>query len=455
MNKHVPQVTIIGAGIVNLITAYYLSKKGYTIQIIDKTNNPFSNIIWIQQGATYGGENARMYSLTEADNYNEKSSKIYSNMTNIFENSIQENGWRVLDEFGEAEKEWIKNFKAVDSTSAKTYSKDIYNFNILSGTLWKELIRKEKSIFENTNLKHGIIRIYSDRKVFNAAQKLHKKLGSFIKAIEEPELSIHLPCYQNAIKENMLGGVMKVKGFTLQIHDLCKNLINYLQKEGVVFYWNRALEGVIKNAKGEVIGIKVEDEIISSKYIIISIGAYAGSTFDNLLTKNKIHGVLGIWLSVPNVYNLQHSFKIHKQNHVGEDTNVTLVEVNGQKKLTLGSGYGYLGKMNANNVSIDLLKPLYESLIQTTKTYFREAYEESLIDNSLFENWKYCVRPFTPNGLGVFEVINNVSGGNTIITGGHNTGGFTQSPIIANSILEFIQNKHTTMATLYHPDRKN
>jgi len=77
-------------------------------------------------------------------------------------------------------------------------------------------------------------------------------------------------------------------------------------------------------------------------------------------------------MAISDIYDSKHSFKIHKNDHVDENANVTLVNKNRRKRLVLGN----------------------------------------------------------------------------------NTGGFTQSPIIANSILELIQNKHTSMATLYHPNRK-
>ena len=44
-------------------------------------------------------------------------------------------------------------------------------------------------------------------------------------------------------------------------------------------------------------------------------------------------------------------------------------------------------------------------------------------------------------------------GGKCIITGGHNTGGFAQSPAVAQAVLAAIQGRKHGMHHLYHPDR--
>ena len=253
-----------------------------------------------------------------------------------------------------------------------------------------------------------------------------------------------------------LVGVMKTQGFTLQIHDFCQKLIALLEEGGVVFHWNMELEEIVKNGKDEVIGLKVAGDMLRADHYVLSLGAYAGSALDNVLCKNKVHGVLGIWLFLPDVYQLNHSFKIHKDGHIGEDTNITLVEEAGQKKACPRIGIWLCRKnMKKNKIGLDELKPIYESLIRTAKTYYRAAYEEALSEGSLYENWKYCIRPFTPNGLGIFETLSNVGGGHTFITGGHNTGGFTQAPVVGQSIVDFLGNKKTTMEDVFHPSRTN
>ncbi|MEO0041781.1 MAG: hypothetical protein RL329_1229 [Bacteroidota bacterium] len=446
-------ITIVGAGIVNLISAYFLSKQGHQITIIDKAKNPFLAKRWQQQGATFGGENARMFSITEADNYNEKKSVIYKDMAHLFETNVQNDGWSVLSTPTAAEAEWIQQFKSVDAADAYRFADEIYGFTIQSGALWDDLIQKEPCLFENTHLKHDIVRLYSAVSDFQAAQRLHKRLGSFIEVLTSNQLAHFYPEGNKIAVQKSLGGVMKVKGFTLQIHDFCQNLISYLEKKGVVFHWEQSFSGIEKNRDGEVVGLKVGNQCLISDYNVLSLGAYSGNLFHNTLSHNKIHGVLGIWMTLPNVYGLEHSFKIHKDGHVGEDSNVTVVEEKGKQQLVFGAGYGYVGNVTQNTVDLNQLKPIYDSLWQTAKTYFPEAYEQGVADGLLAQPQKYCTRPFTTTGLGIFESISNENGGATFLTGGHNTGGFTQAPIVAKTLVEIINGKKALMPNKYHPMR--
>src|SRR5690606_32755249 len=110
-------------------------QRGYEVKIFDKGNNPYSENNWKMSGATYGGENARMYSITEADNYNEKNSEIYSDMMDIFDTDIKHSGWKAIKEFSSNEMNWVKNFKSVDPVNANAFSNDIYTLNIASGSI--------------------------------------------------------------------------------------------------------------------------------------------------------------------------------------------------------------------------------------------------------------------------------------------------------------------------------
>ncbi|MEM7039418.1 MAG: hypothetical protein AAF570_20765 [Bacteroidota bacterium] len=155
---------------------------------------------------------------------------------------------------------------------------------------------------------------------------------------------------------------------------------------------------------------------------------------------------------MPNLYpELQHSMKIHKTGHVGEDTNVTLIEQNGKPVLVLGSGYGYTGNATKNEVRNEQLKGLYDSLKETAQVYFPEAYAQAF--PTIDAAQKYCVRSWTPTGLGVFETIPTENEGNLIITGGNNTGGFTQAPQIAEAVLAELAGVPHPMHSCYAPHR--
>ena len=448
------QIAIVGLGIVNLVTAYFLARKGYKLVLIDKTPAPADCKNWEKFGCTYGGENVRMYTYTEADNYNEKGSQLYSKMDEAFEQVIDKDGWLVRDKvlLNEQEQAWIQDFHSVSYEQANLFAKDIYEVNINSGTIWQQWMNEAPELFEDVDYVPDILRIYSEAADFQAAQKLHSSLGSLTNAMSLEEVLMKYPGFQRAYQTNMLGGCMMVKGFTLKVQNFCDKIIEFLKNDGAEFRWNTTFSGIERDSSGAVNGIYLDNKLEQFHSYVLSLGAYAGTTLNNTQTNNQLHGILGVWLTIPNLYpELKHSMKIHKMGHVGEDTNVTLINQNGQAVLVLGSGYGYTGNATNNQIQLGELEGIFDSLKHTAKTYFPEAFEaaESYIDQTK----KYCIRAWTPTSLGIFEVIPSQGGGRLIITGGNNTGGFTQSPYIADAVLDTLNNKTHPLQSIFDPQR--
>ncbi len=448
------KIVLVGAGVVNLVTAYFLAKHDYELVIIDKAPSPLSKKAnWKNQGCTFGGENVRMYTYTEADNYNEKGSQLYADMGDIFNKQIAEEGWLVnpASSLNEAEKAWVNNFRTVTPQEANQFAEDIYTVNINSGTIWDKMMVEDSFLFEDVDFLPEILRIYSEEEDFQAAQKLHRRLGSFKRTFKMADYIKAHPVFQYARATDMFGGCMITEGFTLKVQDFSIKIIQFLESKGVDFRWEHTFQGIKKDALGRVKGIMVEDELLSFNSYILSPGAYTSTTLKGTLSDNQLHGVLGVWLTIPNVHpELKHSMKIHKTGHVGEDTNITLIEDKNGKQLVLGSGYGYTGNSSKNHVRLEQLEGIFDSLKHTARTYFPDAYEASL--SYLDETQKYCVRSWTPTGLGLFEV-QEAPKGKLIITGGNNTGGFTQSPYIADAVLATLADKKHPMQHLFHPMR--
>jgi len=65
----------------------------------------------------------------------------------------------------------------------------------------------------------------------------------------------------------------------------------------------------------------------------------------------------------------------------------------------------------------------------------------------------YCIWPWTPSGLGLFETAETSDGGLVVITGGHNTGGFARSPSVSRAVFAALRGHEHPMHTLYHPRR--
>jgi D-amino-acid dehydrogenase len=96
---------------------------------------------------------------------------------------------------------------------------------------------------------------------------------------------------------------------------------------------------------------------------------------------------------------------------------------------------------------------MYRGIEDSIKHFFPTAYSEALQSGLLSASRRYCVRPWTSSSLGVFEAISTAQGGKLIIAGGHNTGGFAESPAIALAVLAALRGEFHPMHQLYHPNR--
>lgn len=465
MNKDVSKTTVllVGAGIMNLITARLLAKNGYQVRVVDQGPDPRScgPKDWTCLGVTSGGHNARMFTHTEADNYNEQGSQIYQDMQSIFRKTVSNGGWSVKlpKDFSVAEHAWVDAFERVPSWMAATFKKNIHEVNCESGRIWKELMATDPQLFEDVGLHQDILRLYVEPIALDASVKLNQRLDAFLQAPPLEEFLKSYPEFRSAAESDHLAGGITVGGFTVNVHLFVAKLIDQITTLGGQFVWNNRVESIQRNQKGEVTMFKSRNGDLKADHFVVSPGTTGDALLSGTASENLVHGVLGIWLQIPNMEpQLQNSMKIHRKGHKVEDINVTVAKdrETGEDILIFGGGYGYVGLDRPAPNSTEL-NALYDELEEVARIYFPRGYAaaKKLGPQAMYPggNRKFCVRPFTPTGLGLFEKIPAASGGHLIITGGNNTGGFAQAPAVARAVLRSFMGERDPIHVLFHPDR--
>ncbi|KAI2616099.1 nucleotide-binding domain-containing protein [Hypoxylon sp. NC1633] len=452
-------VLLVGAGIMNLMTAELLAAHGYQVRVVDAGPDPRSCKDWTRLGVTNGGGNARMFTHTEADNCNERGSKIYQNMQPIFRRTVRDGGWSVKPpkDFTAAELAWVNAFEQIPAWLARTFKENIYEVNRESGNLWKEYIKTYPQLFEGVGLCEDILRMYVEPVALDAAVKLNRQLGAIIQATSTEEFLSANPGFRPAAASNHLSGGITVEGFTVNIHLFVAKLIDRITSLGGEFVWDCKVEGFQRNSQGEVTKLESQLGNLEANHFVVSPGVTGNALLNGTACENLIQGVLGIWLQIPNLHpQTQNSIKIHRRGHRVEDINVTVVKdaETGEDILIFGGGYGYVGLDRPPPDSPELAA-LFDELEQVARIYFPQGYAAAKERDTMYPGGKrkFCVRPFTPTGLGVFERIHTASGGHLIITGGNNTGGFTQAPAVARAVLRALLGEHDPIHVLFHPDR--
>jgi len=448
-------VILVGAGVVNLITAAALVHHGYEPLILERAPDPRAAAPWTEFGCTRGGGNARMFTLTECDNYNEKS-WLDGAANTMFRRPISHTGWLVCEPgtLSDDEGRWIEEFETIPPWLAAVYNDDIFGLSRAARAHWDELMAAHPELFEDVGLHPGILRLYSDPDHYEWSVVRQMRTGAFLARLTPRELAEKYPALAEPCESGVFAGGIEVVGFTLNVHDFLARLVGHLEERGVRFEWQREVEAVVVDADRAVTGVSSRGELLTAGHYVISPGAYGNHLLKGFRSAGRIHGVLGVWLTLPNLEpKLTHSLKIARRGHKAEDANVTLGRTRaGEEVLIYGSGYGHTG-LDPRNIAPAQLDELFAAVEENARTFFPHCYDAALASGLLSSSQRYCVRPWTASSLGVFEIGPAKSGGVLVITGGHNTGGFAQAPAVAAATLAAMRSAWHPMHELYLPDR--
>lgn len=450
------QVVLVGAGIINLITAIYLVESGYQVTLLDRSPAP-GGADWRRYGGTHAGDDARMFTLTEMDNYSNRN--FLGRPHDRFHRTIDRNGWlaKAHDPVDAAENAWLKDYARIPSWLARVYNDDVFLFNAEAQENWKRMRHDHPWLFEDVMFTDGVLRVYSDRAQLDESLARHRRLDAVLHELSSIDIAREFPAFARPVARGALIGGFLVPGFTVNVHKFTRKIISMLESRGVAFYWETPVTAVERDSSGAVIGFNCVEPIPDTAHVVVSPGAHGNELLAGSPCAEKIHAVLGGWIRVSNRgLNLGNSVKVARRGQVAEDANVTVaVDESGQEVLIVGSGYGYLGT-NPDAVDSHQLTALRLSIQDTIEELFPDRVPLRPSSHA-GENYtfKFCVRPWTATSLGIYHVETTAHGRLFVINGGHNTGGFAQSPTVAQAVLASLSGRWHPMHALYHPERFN
>ncbi|WP_431044539.1 NAD(P)/FAD-dependent oxidoreductase [Streptomyces sp. P1-3] len=444
-------VALVGAGVVNLITALRLLRDGYEVAVYDASPDPRNAAPWTAYGCSRGGGDARMFTLTEADGYHwpPGSGPV------PFHRPVKESGWRIATPatLSAQDLDWAEDSAGIPPWLARSYTEDVLLFNQVARDLWRELAWREPALFDDVGLREGILRLYTDPNRLRAQVARQRRLGAARAVLSPDEVAERYPALRDACAARALAGGIEVVGFTVQVHRFLAALADLLEQAGARLHWDCPVTGLSRDAHGLPDGLIRAGGRVRADHYVLSPGAYGGQLLRGTVSQGLIHGVLGAWLSLPNpAPRLENSLKISFSGHIAEDANVTVVTApNGESRLVVGSGYGWTGS-DPENIDPGELDALYGAIEDTAARFFPGPFEEARDAGLAKENRKHCVRPWTASSLPVLEIA-NAAGGLLVVTGGHNTGGFAQAPAVAQAVADALAGQAHPMHVRYHPDR--
>lgn len=164
-------VTLVGGGIVNMITAYYLVNAGYKVTVLEGASDPTASANWRLQGCTFGGNDARIFSLNEGRQHLFKGYKYTSATNTQFKLRVRDGGWLIHspNEHDAYIRDWCDVSQRLPLWLAGRFDRDIISFNQESAPLWRKMMADSPALFHGIGFKDGLLRLYATSERYNQA----------------------------------------------------------------------------------------------------------------------------------------------------------------------------------------------------------------------------------------------------------------------------------------------
>ncbi len=454
------RIVLVGAGVVNLVTALSLVENGYKVSVLSNNPRPETNEHWKLHGCTFGGSDARIFSFNESRQHHYRGTPFEEILNDQYRKTIEDGGWLCCStsSLREEDLEWIREFEAYPQWMFEKIQQEIIQFNRESYEDWKRIITNYPLLFTNTGFVNRLFRIYETEPLLNKGRVAEKEIGSFIRDLEQSDYEELLTCSRELLTDGRISGGLEVNGFGINIHKFSRQLILMLEKMGVEFNWDEQVQRIDYTSTNQVDALITSKRVIKAQYVVVSPGVANGNFLKRTASFGQIGAMMGCWLTLPNnEVQLKYPIKVARSGFASQEAAAGANIVpgtadDGSPVIHISSGHGFIG-LNPHNINHGHLNSLSLAVHETAKRMFPRAYE-SCVRRGLFSvEPRYCIRPWTPSCLGLFEIKPTAGGGLFIVTGGHNTGGFAQSPVIAQAVLDAIEGRCNQMHYKYHPDR--
>ncbi|MBT2531248.1 FAD-dependent oxidoreductase [Arthrobacter sp. ISL-48] len=436
-------VLFVGFGVVNAICALAISRLGARVTVLDRSPDPRSGGAWDSYGASRGGMAARMFTYTEADQYRSLSQQNrFAPSSSVFDRRPSEGGWDIRSDRGRPEDgQWTRTHMEVSPEQATRLEKKILQFNMEAAPLWEHILGS-LPVSEQLSYRPEILRLYDESDDLERAEQRHIKLSSLLATVRPEDLEDRIPMVTPKTTTRLAGALI-TRGFTLDVHYLMALVADELEASGSSLRFSVDVTEACTDSRHGFLGVIADDSFVTADYVICSPGVYGEKFLASTGVQVPLAGVAGLWHDVPNVYGQNASLKIHRRSAVAQDANITVQGEGAASRLIFGAGYGFVGT-DPRNIDKKSLQAIRSDLDDLVRTLAPEAYEAAGGRSWLAEESRFCIRPWTPSGLGLFSVSPG-SKSQLVITGGNNTGGFAQAPSIAAAVVAFVNGQHHPM----------
>ena len=232
------KITVVGAGITGITTAYFLAKAGHEVVIYDKRKYP-------AMATSYA--NGGQLSASNAETWNS-----WKNITKGMKWMLKADAPLKFNPSFDIDKyTWILKFiRAIPQAQHNTLK--TCEWALKAHSLYKQIAKEESISFDM--VEKGILHIYTDKNEFENAKKVNKiynKAGLERWEVSAKECLEIEPALVPPPK--LLGGFFNETDFTGDIHKFCVNLFHVLKTRYKVKHIQKELNTLREIPKGPVV----------------------------------------------------------------------------------------------------------------------------------------------------------------------------------------------------------
>ena len=282
------KVTILGAGINGVLSAYFLARSGCEVTVLEKAD---------QAGEGCSQANGGQLSFSNIEPWSS------TPISQIFKAALFPNSFLSVSDF--KNKEFLKwsfdFFCNSNKKKSKEISKRIFKLGKLSREVLAEIMANEKIDFHYKQ--DGLLYFYSSEKKFNQAiigAKYKKSLGINLKILTADECVKREPTLTKIYDEKILkGGILypddasgDCLAFLKGLELVCKN------KLGVKFLYNHEVKNILTNHQ-KITGINTNQGVFTADIYLNCLGVFGNDLLKGIKINSGIYPIKGHSLSIP------------------------------------------------------------------------------------------------------------------------------------------------------------
>jgi len=410
-------VIVIGGGIIGLCSAYYLTKQGHQVTVVDQSN--------MDAGASYVNAG-----------YLSPSHIIPLSAPGVMKQGLK---W-MLDKSSplyikpRLESDFIKWVLAFNKSCRESHVKKaapvIRDISVLSQTLFDEI--KQGEGFTNHYDKKGLLMLCQTEHMLEEEMKvalMAQDLGLEAREVSSDELKTLEP----DVEIDAIGAAYFKCDHHSTPHEFMKEMKAHLSKVGVLFRINEKVKEIQLGDKG-IVGIVTDKEKLKADEYVMAAGSWSG-----ILSKK-----LGLEL-------LMQAGKGYRIN-TEKPTGITIPAILAEAKAAVTPMNGFTrfaGTMEIAGINHIINKVRVEAIANAAKRY----YPNIELTKEEKDNAACGLRPVSPDGLPYIGKSSKCK--NLTFATGHAMMGWSMATATGKIVSEIISGLKTSLPLeSFHPDRR-